>query len=92
MSPDLRWFLWVARAEGVSLLLLFGLAMPLKYGAGIPELVQPIGMAHGALFMVYLIALWHTGRVERWGALRYLLGFVASLLPFGTFIFERRLG
>ena len=92
MSPTVRWFLWVARAEGVSLLLLFGLAMPLKYVFGVPELVKPVGMAHGALFVVYLLALWHVVRVERWGITRLFLGGLASLLPFGTFVFEARVG
>jgi len=91
MSPTVRWFLWVARAEGVSLLLLFGIAMPLKYALGIPEFVKPVGMAHGALFVVYALALWHAGRVEGWSIGRLALGFVASLLPGGTFVFEARL-
>lgn len=91
MSPTVRWFLWVARAEGISLLLLFGVAMPLKYVFDLPEFVKPVGMAHGALFVVYGLALWHTARLEGWTALRIILGFVASLLPFGTFVYERRI-
>jgi integral membrane protein len=42
------------------------------------------------LQLVYLVALIVTARVHDWGVLRQLLGFVASLLPFGTFVFERR--
>jgi len=91
MSPTTRWFLWVARAEGLSLLLLFGLAMPLKYVFDVPELVKPVGMAHGALFVVYLLALWHVVRVERWGLGRLIVGGIASLVPFGTFVFEARI-
>jgi integral membrane protein len=90
MSPTARWFLWVARAEGLSLLLLFGVAMPLKYVFDTPEWVKPVGMGHGALFVVYAIALWHTAAIEGWSWLRVAGGAVASLIPFGTFVFERR--
>ena len=89
-SPTLAWFFNVARAEGVSLLLLFGVAMPLKYALGNPILVPYVGWAHGVLVFLYLIALQSVARVEGWGVLRVALAFVASLLPFGTFVFERR--
>jgi integral membrane protein len=90
VSPTVRWFLWIARAEGLSLILLFGVAMPLKYALGVPELVKPVGMAHGALFIVYALALWHAGRAAGWGWGRLALGFVASFVPFGTVLFEAR--
>ncbi|MCK6525194.1 DUF3817 domain-containing protein [Myxococcota bacterium] len=91
-SPTLTWFFHVARAEGLSLLLLFGVAMPLKYAFGNPILVPFVGWAHGVLVFLYLIALQSVARVEGWGLVRVAAAFVASLVPFGTFIFERRLG
>ena len=40
--------------EGVSLLLLLlGVAMPLKYAFGLPLAVKIVGMAHGVLFLAY---------------------------------------
>ncbi|HTO03360.1 MAG TPA: DUF3817 domain-containing protein, partial [Opitutus sp.] len=36
--------------EGVSFLVLLGIAMPLKYLAGEPAAVRVVGMAHGILF------------------------------------------
>jgi integral membrane protein len=90
-SPTLTWFFHVARAEGLSLLLLFGVAMPLKYALGNPILVPYVGWAHGVLVFLYLIALQSVARVEGWGLTRIAAAFVASLLPFGTFVFERRL-
>ena len=42
--------------EGVSTLLLFGVAMPLKYAADMPEAVTIVGMVHGILFMA-LVAM-----------------------------------
>lgn len=43
--------------EGTSFLLLLCIAMPLKYMMGIPEVVRYVGMAHGALFIAYIVIL-----------------------------------
>lgn len=88
----LRWFSWLARAEGVSLLLLFGVYMPLKHGAGIVLDGGEgwFGWAHGVFQLVFLVALIVTAHVQQWSVLRQAVGFVSSLIPFGTFWFERR--
>lgn len=86
-----RSFLWIARAEGASLLLLFGVAMPLKYGLGYEHATWWPGLAHGVLFIAYVASLGIVGRVEGWSIPRLVLGFVASFVPLGTFVFERRL-
>ncbi len=83
-----KWFTWIARLEGVSLLLLFGVAMPLKYVGGIAEATVWTGWAHGCLFLVYLVALDSQRRVAGWSLGWAAVGFVASLLPLGTFLFE----
>lgn len=85
-----RWFFHIARAEGLSLLVLFGIAMPVKYLAGEPVLVEWVGWIHGLLFLVYVIALGAISVLEEWPMSRSILGFVASFVPFGTFAFERR--
>ena len=77
--------------EGTSFLLLLGIAMPLKYMLGIPEAVQYIGMAHGALFIAYiLILLIATSKIKMplWAMPAGVLG---SFLPFGPFIFDHLL-
>jgi integral membrane protein len=51
-------FRWVAIAEGVSFLVLLGIAMPLKYFAGMPEAVKIIGMLHGILFVSFIVLAW----------------------------------
>jgi len=88
-SGPRAWFLAVARAEGLSLLLLMGVAMPLKRLAGIPEPVSWVGWVHGMLVFVYLIALGSVRRVDGWSLPRCAAAFAASLVPFGTFAFER---
>lgn len=40
--------------EAISFILLLGIAMPLKYLFGQPELVRIVGMAHGILWVLYV--------------------------------------
>ena len=47
----------VALLEGASYLLLLGVAMPLKYLAGMPGAVRAVGSAHGGLFLLYVAAV-----------------------------------
>ena len=81
----------IAFIEGVSYLLLLGVAMPLKYFAGFPGAVMAVGWAHGVLFVLYLIALAEVSWARRWRPARILGAFVASLVPFGTFVLDARL-
>lgn len=77
--------------EGVSYLLLLGVAMPLKHVAGKPEAVFVVGWAHGVLFVLYAVVATiaaATGRMT-WGS--WCWAAVASLLPFGPFVLDSRL-
>ena len=47
----------LGNVEGVSYLLLLGVAMPLKYAFGLPLAVKIVGMAHGVLFLAYCALL-----------------------------------
>ena len=42
--------------EGISFLVLLGVAMPLKYVWDEPQAVRGVGMAHGVLFLAYVTA------------------------------------
>lgn len=75
----------IAFLEGISFLLLLGIAMPLKYMAGIPEGVRIIGMAHGVLFVLYVLLLLQVTIERNWTWKKALLAFIASFIPFGTF-------
>ncbi len=81
----------IAIVEGVSYLLLLGVAMPLKYFAGFPEAVKVVGWAHGLLFVLYLMAVAEVTVARRWRFVRILGAFVAALVPFGTFVLDARL-
>lgn len=74
--------------EGGSLLILFFIAMPLKYMAGKPEVVTVFGSIHGLLFTLYVILLiWMTIQVK-WTMKWLGLGFLVAFIPFGTFIYD----
>ncbi len=83
-------FLWLGRTEGVSLLLLFFVAMPLKYLAGEPQAVRIVGMAHGILFLLYAYMIFHVATEKKWPLKHILWCLVLSCLPFGTFYFEKK--
>lgn len=91
MRTSLGRFRAIALMEGVSYLLLLGVAMPLKYFAGFPEAVLAVGWAHGVLFVLYLVALADVSWARRWRLVKILGAFVASLVPLGAFVLEARL-
>ena len=81
----------VGKIEGISFLLLMGIAMPLKYAAGMPLAVTIVGWIHGILFLwfcyVLVRALLETPLTFKWSA----IAFVAALLPFGPFVIDKKL-
>ena len=81
----------IAFWEGVSFLVLLGVAMPLKYLAGWPLAVRVVGMAHGILFILYVAAVFRVVRHHAWPWRRTALVLVASLLPAGPFVVEARI-
>ena len=81
----------VAIVEGVSFLVLLGIAMPLKYVWGYPLAVKLVGWAHGVLFILFCFALAQAMRHARWPLTRATGLLVAALLPFGPFVVDRGL-
>ena len=75
----------VAFLEGISYLVLLGIAMPLKYIAGIKLAVSIVGMAHGVLFVLFVILLIQVATERSWTFKKSLLAFISSIVPFGTF-------
>jgi integral membrane protein len=90
-SNDPVWLRRSSTLEGISALLLFFVAMPLKYAFGMPEAVKVIGMAHGLLFVAFGLLLLYHAMEARWSILRVALALVVVSLPFGAFWFERDL-
>jgi integral membrane protein len=88
--PALIWFAKIAFWEGISFLVLLGIAMPFKYFLGYPQAVQVVGWLHGVLFMLYAIALLWVFAAVRWPIWKCALAMLAAFLPFGPFWFDRR--
>ncbi|MEN0000693.1 MAG: DUF3817 domain-containing protein [Pseudomonadota bacterium] len=78
-----------AIVEAITLLALFGAAMPLKHLAAVPQAVSVMGPIHGLAFMVFVwfvIRSWAEGLIDWTGALRLFIG---AFIPFGGFVNER---
>lgn len=81
-------FRLVSAVEGLSTLLLFGVAMPLKYLADIPEAVRIVGSVHGFLFLCFVPALVLAVREAGWGLGTAARFFVLSMFPLGAVVIE----
>ena len=77
--------------EGVTLLLLLGVAMPLRQLMDQPLAVRYVGMVHGLLWLVLCVVLVAVAWRRRWGLGRCLAVFVSSVLPFGFLVIDRRM-
>lgn len=90
MSP-IRRFRLTALAEGSSFLVLLCIAMPIKYLMGMPRVVTIVGAIHGILFLLYVAQLAKLRTTHQWDDKFSFYAFLASLLPFGPFIFDKHL-
>ena len=77
--------------EGVSYLLLLFIAMPLKYAYDMPAAVKITGMAHGVLFVAYCLLLAVCMKKFTWTLKFGIYLFIATLIPFGTFLTDRKI-
>lgn len=87
----MEFFKWTGRIEGLSFLFLLLVAMPIKYVWGNPLVVKYAGWAHGLLFMLYLGAALYMNFEYKWKFSKLILAFIASIIPLGPWIFEKRL-
>lgn len=90
-TTSVRQLRWIGNAEGISFLVLLFIAMPLKYMFGYPMVVKINGWVHGLLFVLYIAAVLRTAYFIKWDYQRVAIAFVASLIPFATFILDRKL-
>jgi integral membrane protein len=91
MHSTIKTFSTIALVEGISYIILLGIAMPLKYFMDMPLAVKYVGWAHGILFMAYMVLLFICWIKYQWSFKRVVFYFIASLLPFVPFWVERDL-
>ena len=79
----------IAILEGISLLTLVFIAVPMKHMMDNPAFVKVIGPVHGALFLLFLFNTLSVGVEQNWKfketTWKVLL---ACMIPFGTFYID----
>jgi integral membrane protein len=91
LSNEIGRLRFIGIFEGISFLLLLGIAMPLKYMWDMPMAVRIVGMAHGVFFILYCLALVQAWPISKWPFKRVAIIFIAAFFPFGPFLIERSL-
>jgi integral membrane protein len=76
--------------EGISYLL-FALTMPLKYMYEIKMPNKIVGIIHGALFIAYVLLVFIESQEKKWNLSDKFWAYLASLLPFATFIADKKI-
>lgn len=78
--------------EGISLLILLFVAVPVKYLLKDPALVQTVGPVHGVLFLLFVLNTLSVGVEQQWSfkqtTWKVLL---ACVVPFGTFYIDYKI-
>jgi integral membrane protein len=89
LASTLGRFRLIGFAEGISYLILLFIAMPLKYGFGMPTAVKTFGAIHGGLFVLYVLYLLISKFEYDWTFKKVGTLFLASLIPFGNFYADK---
>jgi integral membrane protein len=90
LSSALTRYRVLAYTVGVGLLILVLVAMPLKYFADSPTLVEIVGPLHGFLFFVYVLSAIDLSARARFHPVKAVLVLVAGTIPFLSFVAEHR--
>ena len=86
---ELKRFKFINKIEGISFLILLFIAMPMKYGFGIPMATRIVGMTHGVLVIAFLYQIFEAKKEANltWNETgKYI---ILSLIPFGSFYTDR---
>lgn len=76
--------------EGISAIILFFVAMPMKYLFNDKSLIRPVGLAHGLLFTVFMIFAVFLSIKQRWNYKKLIIVFIGAIIPLGTFYIDRK--
>ena len=80
----------LAYVVGVMLLVLVAVAIPLKYAADVPEVSAIVSPIHGLFYVVYLVTAFDLALKARFTAKGTILVLLAGVVPFVSFVAERR--
>jgi len=87
---NLRILRILAILEGISYIT-FAITMPLKYIYDLPKPNYVVGMVHGLLFVLYILWVLIVARQKKWNLLTITWSFFASIIPFGTFVADKKI-
>lgn len=78
--------------EGLSLLALVFIAVPMKYFLHNPQLTKSLGPVHGAIFLLFMLNTLSVGIEQHWKFKTTTWKIlVACFIPFGTFYIDRKI-
>ncbi len=83
-------FRFISYLEGISYLLILFVTMPLKYMFESPEPNKIIGMAHGVLFLLYIVFAIMVKFEKQWNTKTLAIVLLCSIVPFGTFWMDKK--
>lgn len=76
--------------EGLSLILLVFIAVPLKYFMAMPMIVKVVGPIHGGLFLLFVFLTIASAVENGWKFKTTATLLVSSVIPFGCFYAESK--
>jgi integral membrane protein len=91
MKSDLTYLARAALLEGTTLLVLVGVAVPLKHLGGYPTFASVMGILHGVAFLFYWWLLVRTATANSWSRTVTISATAAALVPFGGWIIAWRM-
>ncbi|WP_298708416.1 DUF3817 domain-containing protein [Chitinophaga sp.] len=89
-ARSIKRFRIIAWLEGLSYLAIIFISMPLKYFFDEPWLNKQLGMAHGLLFVLYVVLVIELKMVLQWSMKKTAIALAASVIPFGTFFLNEK--
>ena len=90
MNITLKTFRVISLLEALSFVILLLVAMPIKYILGNPELVRIVGMAHGILFVLYILGALLFKNKLNWSNQILVVVILCSIIPMGPLYVDRK--
>ncbi len=87
----LKTFRALSLIEGLSLMTLLFVAMPARYYFGVSDLMFPVGMTHGILWLAYLVMSLTVSHKQGWSVAFWTMILLASVIPFACFVVDSKL-
>ena len=82
----------IAFLEGISLLILVFIAVPMKHYFHNPAISKVLGPVHGALFLLFIFNTLSVGIEQEWKFTKTTWKvLLACIVPFGTFYIDNKI-